>query len=130
MHMLQPDLIFWNKNLPIVKLAKVKCLNSRLLRLKSRKQISSFWNLIRHLFKANCTDWKKKIHKLKMPMENVDKGWSWVVLVTMLFCNILVTINSLSTNIYYVIFLSVFGESRALTAWYGAFYYTTLFLSG
>lgn len=58
--------------------------------------------------------------KVKTTTHPVDEGYSWVILVVS-FCTLFCTCGALySVSIFNLIFLEVFQESKATTAWIGS----------
>ena len=51
---------------------------------------------------------------------DIDRGWAWVILCVSFMALVICGGALYSVSVFNVIFLEVFGESKALTSWIGS----------
>ena len=65
-----------------------------------------------------------------MENPNIDGGWAWLVLGASFLIHIMTYGMAWSTGVYNVIFLDVFQQPKAVTAWAGAMPTAMMYATG
>lgn len=68
--------------------------------------------------------------KITVMEATLDEGWSWVVLFVMFWANAIHTMQVMSGAIFYAVLLTVYGQSRTITSWFGSLSLIVLYTSG
>lgn len=55
--------------------------------------------------------------KLGNNPKDIDRGWSWVVLVAAFLTTVIVYGHITNSSIYFIIFLNTYNHSRSYTSW-------------